>query len=138
MFSVVPPWHEDVATADRVWRVILAEVGPRCDELWLRFGNLADMEHLLPPEQFQRLEALVGPYWGVPDPIAPPPGAGTSLLGDLMASIAGDFQQAGFTAPVPAPPSKYAPYGCAVVPLSPELLDLLVRMTAAEIGRAHV
>lgn len=130
-YTVLPPWLEEPQVADQVWRVILATLGPHCDELWLRFGNLGEMGSLLPEEQNARLKELVGPYWGQPDPIAPPQGAEAALLNEMLTGLVDAFKQAGWREAAP-PPSEYAPYGCAVVPLGLDLVDLLTGLTAVD------
>lgn len=119
-------WREmDATTFDRTWRVILGALGPRCDQLWLRFGNLGEMNRFLPPIEVAQLEALIGPYWGQPDPIPAKP---DPLLTGFLDSLVAGFKEAGFT-PVDTSGERYAPYGCAVVPISAELIQTLTSLS---------
>lgn len=128
---IQPPWHEDAATADRVWRVVLAALGPTSDQLWLRFGCLGEMDRFLPPDQVERMEALIGPYWGQPDPIRVPPEVKSGFDG-LLSGIVGALEGKGLRkddGEGSAVAPKYAPYSCAVVPVRSELIDLLVNLS---------
>lgn len=126
-FHLELAWHEDAEMADRTWRVILATLGPSCDELWLRYGNLGEMDRFLPPAEVAQLEALIGPYWCLSDPIPVKP---DSLLTGFLDALVENFKEAGFTQVNP-PAERYAAYGCAVVPISSTLVE---RLTTLSVG----
>lgn len=129
-YSILPPWKEDGLAADRLWRLVVGTLGRECDELWLRFGNLDGLQRLLLPEQYRRLEEWIGPHWGKPDPQAAGIPPVQSAMGELLPEIVKDFKRMGFgIGPAPRRQQpKYAPYGCAVVPLTNGLLNLLTSL----------
>lgn len=133
-FTIDPPWGEDPATADRVWRAVVATLGPRCDEIWLRYGNLEDVAVFLPQEQYRQLEEFVGPHWGQPDPLArTAPDESALFLADILRDMVTGLKPLGSAVEnVPSTPRKYAPYGCAVVPATPALVDFLAQLRAED------
>lgn len=130
-FSLDPPWNEHPAHADRLWRAALRTVGSWCDEIWLRFGQMDVLAGVMAPADYRRLKELLGPYWGRPDPIPVPPGSDWLLRG-VADALAQHFQT------IPLPPEPRPRYsGCAVAPLTPELLDLLAGWQVPDPARAR-
>jgi len=129
-FWIDPPWNEDPETADRIWRVVLATLAPACEELWLRFGCLGDMAEFLPAEQAEKLEELIGPYWGCDDPIPVSPEA-KAQLEDFIAGVVSELDEALREATSTAEESRYPEYSCAMVPMSSELIDVLTSLSPA-------
>lgn len=139
-FWIDPAWRVNHETADRVWRAVVAALGPLCDHLWLRFGNLHELTEFLPSEAYSQLEVAIGPHWGVPDPAPRPSRAGTeaSVLGAMLPGVIDDFQRGGFfSTGAPAQQPPYAPYGFAVIPVTPDLLDRLVNLSPVDRSRTR-
>lgn len=132
----MPPWNEDPETADRIWRVVLATLAQGCDELWLRYGCLADAAHYLPDEQARRLVELIGPHWGSDDPVPASPelnGPAEGFLAELVSSLREPAERSSEgSSPEESAPGerpRYAEFGCAVVPVTTELIDLLTSLS---------